>query len=262
MRYWLLVALGWLLITPGSAHAWDVFVNNRPFKGKVEGGPQALLLEAEPLAKQADIGLKLEGDRVLLGDREVPCQKQGEVLFLKARELCSLSPGGRYVVNQDLKTIDVYLISDKPRMAGGPGNITYLIVDSKDYVGGNMEWKLFDNCRFEPGYTYGRQDRISMRVSTPDGHYWNLEFGGPDGRALTPGVYLNAERSADRGRPKIDMSCDGSAFSTVQGSFTIHDLAHGPKGPTRMAVDFECYNQGNPEKKILVGKVRYKTSIP
>ncbi len=100
------------------ADGWTIFVNNRPFNGEKSGGPDKILLAADVLAACTDVGLKVEGGQVTLKGEPFPCVMQGANLMVDARELAT-RVGGRYTVNKEMQSVDIYLLGNRP--AADPG---------------------------------------------------------------------------------------------------------------------------------------------
>ncbi|MBI3930366.1 MAG: hypothetical protein HY319_32820 [Armatimonadetes bacterium] len=252
-----------LLGAPAHAQAWEVFVNNKPFKGQVIGGPSDLLLQAEPLDQMLELDLAIDENGVSLDGQVVPSETREGAVFVNARKLTELS-GGRLVVNKELSSIDVYILGSKKTGAqGGEGANTYLIVKSLpgDPVGQGVEWKLFDNCRFTLSSGYYNKSSVNVSVDTPDGHNWRLTFGVPENQGpLKPGFY-HASGSYGGAFASMSVSAD-SRFADGYGTFEVLDIAFARDRPTRLAVDFVVHERGKPEKRKLTGKLRYKTSVP
>lgn len=103
---WLLLGL---LFGPGAAQNVKVFLNNKPFAGKVAGSPGDLYLEMQAVLKAlgkaevldpAATSLELEGQALAL-------QAQGGVAMCRAKDLCQVF-GGRYEFNTSVGTVDIY----------------------------------------------------------------------------------------------------------------------------------------------------------
>ncbi len=102
----LLVVLA--LIAPGAAQ--NVFVNNKPFKGAVIGESSSLQLEAQTLVEMTSIGLRIVEGKLMLDGAEVPTTTEDGKLMVDAQALATQA-GGRYVVNRELGSVDVYLMA-------------------------------------------------------------------------------------------------------------------------------------------------------
>lgn len=97
-----------------------MYVNNKVFKGATSGSPEKLMLDATPLAASTNVGLQVEGGQVTLNGEALPTEMQGEALMIDARDLAQRL-GGRYSVNKDLQSVDIYLLGAKPAAdTGGP----------------------------------------------------------------------------------------------------------------------------------------------
>lgn len=88
-----------------TASAWgDVFVKNRPFKGRTSGKGAALMVEAVPMLDALGVqGYKLEPTGLLVAGKTVPLE--GSLVNLKA---LTDALGAKMVVNASMGTVDVY----------------------------------------------------------------------------------------------------------------------------------------------------------
>jgi hypothetical protein len=96
-----------------------IFVNNKPFQGSVSGESADLMLEAKTLAEMTTIGLEVTDDKVLLEGEELSVSVEDGRLMVSAKDLVEKA-GGRYLVNKDLQSIDIYLI-DSSKSSQGSG---------------------------------------------------------------------------------------------------------------------------------------------
>lgn len=99
-----------LVALPADCQSWSIFVNNKPFKGVTTGGPDKLMLDATVLASTTDIGLKVEGGQVSLKGESLPSVPQGDTVLVDGRDLAR-RVGGKYTVNKDLNSVDIYLLA-------------------------------------------------------------------------------------------------------------------------------------------------------
>lgn len=246
------------LFASSWAQEYQVFVNNKPFKGQSDGKPAAIMLEAEALKElvKFDLVVDREAGTATLDGEPVSTRTVGDVVLVDAKELANRS-GGRYLVNSDLKTVDVYLML-KPARSGadGPGPNTFLVI-SRD---GGMRWKFSeDSAEFKPRYSYGsRESGVSFRVTGPDGKYFTLDFCAPSKGILKPGEYNDAARFPFQGpmQPGMDVSGNGWGNNTLWGQFTVHEIRFGPDGPTSFSVDF-VQRDNNKKGTAMRGSLRY-----
>lgn len=98
-----------------------------------------------------------------------------------------------------------------------------------DYVGAGRTWAY--DARTD-GISVGAERWGTARafVRAANGDFWLLEFTAPGGARLSPGVYANAQRSADAGHPGLDVSGMGRGCNDLSGSFTVLDVSYGPYG--------------------------------
>lgn len=109
------------LLLPVQAQSWTIFINNRPFNGEKSGGPDKLLLEANTLAASTDVGLKVEGGAVTLKGEPFPSVVQGANILVDVRELAART-GGKYTVNKEMQSVDIYLIGKRPSATADSGS--------------------------------------------------------------------------------------------------------------------------------------------
>jgi hypothetical protein len=149
MRNFLLTALfcGQLLL---SAHADQLYVRNRPFKGEVVRQSGKTWVEIKALSEA--LGLKLDGDpqqgyqlaaegeasppgegKAVLHGTEVPTTTGSTGLLVALEDACPLL-GARLVANKAMGTLDVSLApSTNPKSTSSPtsllGNSAYTLVE-------------------------------------------------------------------------------------------------------------------------------------
>ncbi|MCA9790249.1 MAG: hypothetical protein KC910_00580 [Candidatus Eremiobacteraeota bacterium] len=120
IRYCCKLGFVLILLSALAAAQGDVFVNNKPFKGVVGGEAGDLTLEAKVLASMTSIGLEVTEDRVLLNGEEFASSKEDGVLMISAKTVVD-KVGGRYLVNRELRSVDIYLMAAAKPADGAPG---------------------------------------------------------------------------------------------------------------------------------------------
>ena len=93
---------------------------------------------------------------------------------------------------------------------------------------------------------------------------WRLDFGAAVGDQLQEGrTYSGAQRYPFQSpaRPALDIGGSGRGCNTLEGAFTIRELATDVGGnPTRVAIDFEQRCDNNP--RLLTGTIHWNASVP
>jgi hypothetical protein len=248
-----------------SAQQYEVFVNNRPFKGESMGSSNAILLEVEVLQEMVKFDLDIDpvAGTVSLDGEPISSEEKGGVLLVNAKELATQF-GGRYSVNKDFNTIDIYLIvKNAPAAVGGPGPNTYLVLKgvAGEFITGGRRYKFTDDdSSFKVSYNSSTPESgISIRVDGPDGDYFRLNFCGPGKTRLEVGEYTDCARYPfqEPTQPGMTVSGNHSGHNTLWGEFTVHEIIYGSDGPSSFAADF--VQRGNSKKgKQLKGSIRYR----
>ena len=141
---------------------------------------------------------------------------------------------------------------------------TLLQMDSQagDYIGrGQRHFFADGNSRWT--VTQASAELVDLAVDGWDGSYWQLSFAAPAASpVLVPGLYAEARRTPFRGQsPGLNVTGNGSGCNTVEGRFTIRDIAFGPGNSLlRFAADFEQHCEG--QTAALYGALRYQTTVP
>jgi hypothetical protein len=104
-------------------------------------------------------------------------------------------------------------------------------------------------------FNQGRQD-ISI-VFRDDNDLFSVQFAGPDGQVLQPGVYENARGwpFQPAGHPGLQAGGYGSACNTLTGRFVVHEVVIENGTVKRFAADFE--QRCDYDIAWLFGKVRF-----
>ena len=146
---------------------------------------------------------------------------------------------------------------------------TYLALQSNkgEWVGQGREWRMgSDDSAFEyVQYVYGKPEsgvRVQVRSKTKGGPDFRLCFAAPGEQLLQIGSYEGAVRHCiHEGKPGMDVSGCGRGNNRLSGRFEVLDIAYGPQGPTRLAINFEQDSECR-ASQTLTGSIRYHTSVP
>ncbi|MBI3924375.1 MAG: hypothetical protein HY319_02430 [Armatimonadetes bacterium] len=189
-----------LLSISAGAESWSIFVNNKPFKGKVSGKPEAMQLDAAALTQCTSIGLQVDAaaGTVTLNGESVPTIAQNGALLVDAKELAK-RVGGKYSVNRDLYSVDVYLMpistaATNKRLAG-----KWLVTDAhegccsyrKDVTFNVVEQGGTVSFAYPGGYRFKGQAMGATYTFTYSGPGSVSQMGSgsltlaPDGRTFT-----------------------------------------------------------------------------
>lgn len=246
-----------LLLMVAQAQTWDIFVNNKPFKGQSTGGSSNLMLEAVPLIKMVKLDLRADAQAVTLNGESVPSELKDGVLFVDAKKLAEMC-GGKLTVNKEFNSIDVFLAA-KPDTKPGPGANNYFSVVSEpgDPVG-RGKTVTFNSPDFNFGQDYGPH-AVSVIVRA-EGQEWVLTFDAGVRGILTPGKTYETLVNKGNIDPSMLVKADGRT-APGWGSFEVLDFANG-RVPGRVAINFTLHAEGKPDKKLLTGKLRYQTAVP
>ena len=131
-----------------------------------------------------------------------------------------------------------------------------------EYIGGGQTrtWTPTDAV-----FTASRGgSRLTLNVNGGSQASWSLDFASAIDDQLQEGrTYTGAQRLAAKSptRPGLDISGSGRGCNTLEGAFTIRELATDPGGnPTRVAIDFEqrCDNNA----RLLTGTIHWNASVP
>ena len=90
---------------------------------------------------------------------------------------------------------------------------------------------------------------LQLSLEANDGYYGWFEFTGPNRDPLTPGFYLQAERTtgATPDHPGIDISSGSRGCNTERDSFEVRDIAKDASGAvTRLWILYETRCEGGP----------------
>lgn len=105
---------------------------------------------------------------------------------------------------------------------------------------------------------------LTLRVDGGSQASWTLDFGAAIGDQLQEGrTYSGAQRYPFQSptRPALDVSGSGRGCNTLEGAFTIRELATDVGGnPTRVAIDFEQRCDNN--TRLLTGTIHWNASVP
>lgn len=107
---------------------------------------------------------------------------------------------------------------------------TRLFLDSEpgDYVGGGLE-QTFTQVDGTFEARRNPSNGVSIAFHAPDySHWWYLDFSGPDGAPLEPGVYEGADwyPMPRAGHPGIGIDGDGRGC-TASGRFEVLEVTYG-----------------------------------
>ena len=106
--------------------------------------------------------------------------------------------------------------------------------------------------------------RLTLTVDGGSQASWTLDFGSAIGDQLEEGrTYTGAQRLPFKSptRPGLNVTGSGRGCNTLEGAFTIRELATDTGGnPTRVAIDFEqrCDNNA----RLLTGTIHWNASVP
>jgi hypothetical protein len=87
---------------------------------------------------------------------------------------------------------------------------------------------------------------VSLWINAANGDWWSMDLRAPLGQQLAVGDYPDATRAAFSGAGAgIDISGNGRGCNTIEGSFTVADVAFGPNGYVqRLDATFEQHCEG------------------
>jgi hypothetical protein len=108
------------------------------------------------------------------------------------------------------------------------GSLT-MTSEAGDYVGAGEVW-AYDARADAISVGSERWGTARAFVSAANGDFWLLQFTAPGGARLSPGVYANAQRSADDSHPGLDVEGMGRGCNDTSGSFTVWGVSYGPYG--------------------------------
>jgi hypothetical protein len=133
------------------------------------------------------------------------------------------------------------------------------VSDPGDYIGGGLAqtWYRTEGAFAADGGTNGLQVRFTGRSGT----WWSLTFVAPQGHALVPGPYDNADHWPNQSpaNPAFEVSGSGRACNTAAGRFDVRELSVGADGSIeRFSADFEQYCDG--ASAALRGRIRFNSS--
>jgi hypothetical protein len=143
-----------------------------------------------------------------------------------------------------------------PVAASAPA-VTALVLDSDtgDFIGQGL---LYDD---EPAVVTGSGTAGSLMMGASG---WSLAFRGPDGAALVPGTYEDAQGApfAAPGHPGLDIYGQGRGCNTLTGRFQVLEgpTFDGTGNATAFAVDFEQHCEGG--APALRGALRLNSTVP
>jgi hypothetical protein len=87
---------------------------------------------------------------------------------------------------------------------------------------------------------------VSLSIDGKNGDWWSMDLKAPAGQQLTVGNYPEATRAPFSGAGAgIDIGGNGRGCNTIEGSFTVADVAFGPHGYVeRLDATFEQHCEG------------------
>lgn len=115
-----------------------------------------------------------------------------------------------------------------------------------DFIGGGQTRRFDFATGSWNAESFGDRNEVRIRYN-PGSTIWFLEFAAPQGQPLTVGTYENATRFPFQGAasPGLSLTGEGRGCNTVQGRFTIHDVAIGPQGEVhRLHATFRQHCEG------------------
>jgi Fibronectin type III domain len=158
-------------------------------------------------------------------------------------------------------------ISAVQAVAGAPAQAAVkrwsaTMISEGDWVGQGQH-RLFFEGNAEVTAVLGN-GTVSLNVSGGSfGDSFAMNFAAPPGQALTPRLYLNAQRTPFReaGRPGIDVYGDGRGCNTIAGRFDVLDIAKTPEGKLgRLWLNYVQFCEGGGPP--LSGEIRYNMPGP
>lgn len=138
--------------------------------------------------------------------------------------------------------------------AGSQTSYVTMVSEVGDYVGGGASW-IWRPGAGTIGVTGSPSSAVNVSVSGgPSGTGFNMSFAAPQGETLDVGRYEDAERTPFRsaGHPGIDIHGDGRGCNTIEGSFTVLDLA---PDLSRLWLVYEQHCEGG--DAALFGEIKY-----
>lgn len=204
-----------------SAHADDVFIRNRAFKGQVEQSGGQTWLELKPLAKalkwtlvgdeQKGFALSEDGSATPPGSGKVSVNGQevttrNGTSFVALEEIAPLI-GAKVVTNKELGTIDVNLV--KPKGQSGTGNA----IGSFPYTLLEFSAPREELCKYIQPAIKKAKKRYSKRMQ----HVLvNVDHGG------TFASYKKYKKVKDRSFPEVVLvNANGDILFQLRGNHVI-----------------------------------------
>lgn len=137
-----------------------------------------------------------------------------------------------------------------------PAASTYVTMTSEpgDYIGQGQH-RLFREGADEVSVGGTVTEQVTVRVArTGTSESFSLTFAAAPGQALAVGDYPAAQRTPFRvpGHPGIDISGSGRGCNTIEGEFSVLDIA---PDLSRLWITYEQHCEGGDE--ALFGEIRY-----
>ena len=154
------------------------------------------------------------------------------------------------------------LVSALPARGQTGTTAIYLDSQSGDYIGEGIERTVTDvGLAFSASASPDRS-RVSIFASAPDfSTWWQLQFAGPEGVPLVPGVYEHATRYPfqDKSLNGLEVSGESRGCNRLVGRFRVYEVViDGSGNVERFAADFEQHCEGR--TTALFGAVRYHST--
>jgi hypothetical protein len=141
--------------------------------------------------------------------------------------------------------------------AAAPVTSVTMVSETGDYIGGGRD-RLFTQEDGSVTLT-GTPGDVNVSVSGgASASSFTLNIAAPHGEVLEPGTYEGAQRAPFResGRPGIDIGGDGRGCNTIEGRFTVLDIAATGDTVDRLHVLYEQHCEGGVAS--LFGEIRYQ----
>jgi hypothetical protein len=118
--------------------------------------------------------------------------------------------------------------------------------DEGDYIGQGQTWSYDSGAGDVFGVTT-TAGTVEGSVQAANGDWWHMRFAAPFGETLTTGTYDGATRYPfqDPSVPGLDVFGDGRGCNTLNGSFTVTQIAFDDAGAVKsFDADFEQHCEG------------------
>jgi hypothetical protein len=140
-----------------------------------------------------------------------------------------------------------------PGSAAAQSAFLYMGSQRGEYIGQGGEWRYTqEDASFQVHYGRLGDDPFALSIevdNASDGRNpWNVLLAAPGGRALTPGRYVDAQRTPfrDPGYPGLDVSGDARGCNVIDGWFDVSEAEFTPSGDViRFAAAFVQYCDGH-----------------